>query len=81
MRQDKTVQYQPICATHTVQHRSICARTVQYQPICDTHAISTHMQHAQCNINPYATRTVQHRSIRATYSAGTDTDPCRMRHV
>ena len=25
--------------------------------------------HVQCNINPYATRTVQHRSIRATYSA------------
>ena len=48
MRQDKTVQYQPIAT-----------RTVQYQPICDTYsATPLHMRHVQCNTAPYATRTV-----------------------
>ena len=40
-------------------------------------AISTHMRHVQCNINPYATRTVQHRSICDRYSPA----PLHMRHV
>ena len=35
------------------------------------------MRHVQCNINPYATRTVQHRSICDTYSAIST----HMRHV
>ena len=50
-------------------------KTVQYQPTYSV--ISTHMQPVQCNINPYATRTVQHRSICDTYSA----TPLHMRHI
>ena len=70
MRQDKTVQYQPICDTYSatpLHMRQVqcntapyATRTVQYQPICDTYsAAPLYMRHVQC----------------------TDTDPCHMRHV
>ena len=70
MRQDKTVQYQPICDTYSaisthMRHvqcniNPYATRTVQYQPICDTYsAAPLYMRHVQC----------------------TDTDPCHMRHV
>ena len=51
MRQDKTVQYQPICDTYSVtplhmrhvqcKTAPYATRTVQYQPICDTYSALT----------------------------------------
>ena len=78
MRQDKTVQYRPICDTYsaisTHMRHAQCNTPTHMRPYS---AISTHMRRVQCNINPYATRTVQYQPMCDTYSAIST----HMRHV
>ena len=50
MRQDKTVQYQPICDTYSVtplHMRHVQCKTAPYATRSCS-AISTHMRHVQC---------------------------------